>query len=82
MTGSKGGKLRGLLQPICWVKGHDLEDESIIQTRLPKVNYIRRCRRCNKYEMGTHMGQLIISEDHALRVKEAYERSTEDIKER
>ena len=66
---------------MCWIKGHDLEDESIIKTQIPSVNYIRRCRRCNKYEMGTHTGQMRISEEYALRAKRAYERATEDQKE-
>lgn len=81
MTGSKSGGLRALLLPVCWIKGHDLEEESIIKTNLPRVNYIRRCRRCNKYEIGTHMGQLIVSETYALRAKAAYDKSMADPKE-
>lgn len=81
MTGSKSGGLRVLLLPVCWIKGHDLEEESIIQTRNPARSYIRRCRRCGRYEMGITLGTMTISPTDALRAKEAYERSTAYAKE-
>ena len=70
-----GSKIRALALPVCWTRGHRPEGESIIDTRLPEVNYIKRCGRCGRYILHTHIGEMTLTEKAALQAKAKHDRA-------
>lgn len=64
-----------LMRPVCIAKGHRPEGESIIQTRLPEINYIKRCGRCGRYVLHSHIGEMTLTKKIALEAKARYEQA-------
>jgi len=66
---------RALLLPICWAKGHRIEGESIIKARIPAMTYIKRCDRCDRYILHTHIGEMTLAKKAALDLKSRHDRA-------
>ena len=68
-------KPRSILTPICWVRGHRPEGESIVQMRCPDSNFIKQCSRCGHYIFRSSIGEMTLTEKVALDAKARYERA-------
>jgi len=76
MEQGKQRRIRELLmRPVCIVKGHRPEGDSIIQTQIPEVCYIKRCGRCGRYVFHSHIGEMTLTKKAALEAKARYEQA-------
>lgn len=76
MGQGKQRRIRELLMlPVCTFSGHRPEGESIIQTKLPEVFYIKRCGRCGRYVFHSHYGEMTLSKKIAFAAKARYEQA-------
>lgn len=68
-------KPRLLLLPVCWIRGHRPEGESIIETSNPDKHFIRQCGRCGCYIFRSHENEMVVTKAVALQCKASYERA-------
>ena len=66
-------KPRPLLLPVCWIRGHRPEGESIIETKHPDKHFIRQCGRCGRYIFRFDDNEMVLTEATALQYKATYE---------
>ena len=66
-----------IMLPVCGAKGHRLDTPSIIETRTPETNYIKRCGRCGKYVFRSDIGEMTLTEAVALDLKRRHDRALE-----
>ena len=57
---------------ICAVKGHRLEEKSIVNT-ICRANWLKKCSRCGMYVMHGEVGSVMLTEKAAMKVKKEFE---------
>lgn len=57
----------------CLILGHTPEGESITTNKNPN-HWLKKCSRCGMYIMHAEIGQAVISEKEALKIKKEWEK--------